>query len=74
MYYNIYNDKDNESYCRIFESKNECYHWIVNHLDLSKNWNFKKMKENKFEKHVKELATFSLLVAITILVIVLLNQ
>ena len=39
MYYNIYNDKDNESYCRVFESKNECYHWIVNHLDLSKNWN-----------------------------------
>jgi hypothetical protein len=39
MKYKIYNNKDNESYFKEFNSYDDCYHWIVNHLDLSKGWN-----------------------------------
>ena len=35
--YRIYNKKDNEKYYRTFNNNSDCYHWIVNHLDLSKN-------------------------------------
>ena len=38
--YMIENDKDDEVYFKKFKSSNECRHWIINHLDLSKNWKF----------------------------------
>ncbi len=41
-HYIITNDKDNERYERDFANENQCRHWIINHLDLSKNWNFNK--------------------------------
>jgi|TARA_R100000781_G_C4040550_1_gene113817 hypothetical protein len=36
--YKIYNNKDNETYYKEFDNYNDCYHWVVNHLDLSKEW------------------------------------
>ena len=39
MTYRIYNNIDNEIYFKSFDNYNECYNWIVNHLNLSKNWN-----------------------------------
>ena len=39
MTYRIYNNTDNEIYFKSFDNYNECYNWIVNHLNLSKNWN-----------------------------------
>ena len=38
--YKIYNKKDNENYFRTFNTNSDCYHWIVNHLDLSKEWSY----------------------------------
>ena len=38
--YKIYNKKDNENYFRTFKTNSDCYHWIVNHLDLSKDWSY----------------------------------
>jgi hypothetical protein len=38
--YKIYNKKDNENYFKTFNTNSDCYHWIVNHLDLSKEWSY----------------------------------
>ena len=38
----IHNEKDNELHIKSFESKKSCKHWIINNLDLSKNWSFYK--------------------------------
>lgn len=34
----IKNNKDNEYYLKEFNNSNDCRNWIINHLDLSKNW------------------------------------
>lgn len=37
----IYNEIDGESYFKVFNAIDgfrEAYHWITNHLDLSKKW------------------------------------
>ena len=36
--YKIYNNKDSEKYYKEFDNYNDCYQWVVNHLDLSKEW------------------------------------
>ena len=36
--YRIYNNKDSEIYYKEFDNYNDCYEWVVNHLDLSKEW------------------------------------
>lgn len=36
--YYITSSVDSESYTKDFASYKEAYHWVVNHLDLSKNW------------------------------------
>ena len=40
MKYIIANNKDNEKYYKKFKSSVDCRHWIINHLDLSKEWKF----------------------------------
>ena len=37
--YKIYNNKDSEIYYKEFDNYDDCHHWVVNHLDLSKEWN-----------------------------------
>ena len=37
--YKIYNNKDNETHYKNFNNYDTCYHWIINHLDLHKQWN-----------------------------------
>lgn len=38
MEYRITNKKDSESYVMDFDNDCEPYHWIINNLELSKNW------------------------------------
>ena len=45
MKYVIYNKKDYEHYFGTFENSSECRHWIINFMDLSKEWSFKLLKE-----------------------------
>jgi hypothetical protein len=40
--YFITNTKDGESYERVFLNDEEARHWVINHLDLSKEWIIKK--------------------------------
>lgn len=35
----ITNTQDDETYIKEFESYTEARHWIINHLDCSKEWN-----------------------------------
>ncbi len=37
--YTIKNGKNSKTYHRQFENVTEARHWIINHLDLSLNWN-----------------------------------
>ena len=37
----IKNKKDNETYTKDFNSVNDAECWVINHLDLSKNWEIK---------------------------------
>jgi len=34
----IRNMKDNETYTKYFNSVNDAKNWVINHLDLSKDW------------------------------------
>lgn len=36
--YIITNNKDNETYNKAFINETEARHWIINHLDMSKEW------------------------------------
>ena len=36
--YKIYNETNDEKYFKDFNNYKSCYHWIVNHLDLSLSW------------------------------------
>ncbi len=38
--YLIFNSKDDEQFKKEFEYNDEVRHWIINHLDLSKEWSF----------------------------------
>ena len=40
--FNIYNSSDAESYTYKSETRAEAKHFIINHLDLSKNWSIEK--------------------------------
>ncbi len=42
----IWNLKDDDHYIRFFSDGMECRHWIINHLDLSKEWSYKRTKGN----------------------------
>jgi len=44
----IHNEKDNEHYIRKFNNKIDCRNWIINTLDLSKNWSFYNEKAMKY--------------------------
>ena len=46
MEYTIHNKKDNEHYIKKFNDNEECRNWIINTLDLSKEWEF--YNESKF--------------------------
>ena len=48
MQYLIYNNEDNQHYIIYFHNIDDCYHWIVNTLDLSKDWNFEPYDDAKF--------------------------
>jgi hypothetical protein len=41
--FGLSNDKDSEVYTRQFEDETEARHWVINHLDLSKNWTITKL-------------------------------
>ena len=36
--YVITNKKDKEKYTKVLDSIQDARHWIINHLDLSKEW------------------------------------
>ena len=36
------NEMDTETYTRAFHSETDARHWVINHLDLSKNWHINK--------------------------------
>jgi len=38
--YIIHNEKDNQNYIKTFINNEDCKNWIINTLDLSKNWSF----------------------------------
>lgn len=40
MRYIIYNQEDNQHFIINFSSGDDCEHWIINTLDLSKHWSF----------------------------------
>ena len=48
MQYLIYNNEDNQHYIIYFHNSDDCYHWIVNTLDLSKDGNFEPYDDAKF--------------------------
>ena len=37
-YYSICNLQDTEEYNKYFVNETEARHWIINHLDVSKEW------------------------------------
>ncbi len=39
-YYLIKSGNQKENHIKAFQTKEECYHWVVNNLDLSMNWSF----------------------------------
>ncbi len=39
--YIIWNKKDDEHYVINFKHGADCRHWVINHLDLSKEWSYK---------------------------------
>lgn len=39
--YSLINEHDDESYRHVFDDETEARHWVINHLDLSKNWSIK---------------------------------
>ena len=45
--YLITNNKDNERYNKEFENETEARHWIINHLDTSKQWTI--LNQKKYE-------------------------
>ena len=47
MRYIIYNKKDHENYIGTFASAEDCRHWIIDFMDLSKEWSFKLLKSDK---------------------------
>ena len=64
MQYLIYNNEDNQHYIIYFHNSEDCYHWIVNTLDLSKDWNFEPyddfdnmangVNDNDFQYNIKK--------------------
>ncbi len=38
MSFKIANDTNETEYIKQFRTSSDCYHWIVDHLDLSLNW------------------------------------
>ena len=47
MKYVIWNLKDNEHYFGTFATNEDARDWIINHLDLSKEWSFKLLKRGE---------------------------
>jgi hypothetical protein len=45
MYFFIENEKDDEKFASLHESATDARHWIINTLDLSKNWEILTQKE-----------------------------
>ena len=45
--YLIYNNKNEyENYKKEFSNLSDARHWIINHLDLSNEWNIKPIKKS----------------------------
>ena len=53
--YNITNDKNSESFTKDFANESEARHWIINTLDLSKNWSISKCEDQIKSEEVKAL-------------------
>ncbi len=45
-YFRIFNDTDDEFFLKLFIDETEARHWIINHLDLSKQWNIQQENTN----------------------------
>ena len=43
MKYHITNKKNKYEFIKKFKNDEECYHWIVNHLDLSLEWVYERI-------------------------------
>jgi hypothetical protein len=41
--YVIENSTNNKVFVKKFNDSSECYHWVVNHLDLSLNWTYDRL-------------------------------
>jgi hypothetical protein len=48
----IKNMKDNENYIKSFNTVDEAKQWVINHLDLSKDWKVIITKPKNFHKYI----------------------
>jgi len=54
--YLITNNKNSENYAKQFPNESEARHWVINHLDLSNEWNIKKggkLHHTEYKKNYK---------------------
>ena len=54
--YLITNNKNSENYTKQFPNESEARHWVINHLDLSNEWNIKKggkLHHTEYKKNYK---------------------
>lgn len=49
-WYTLTNEKDTEEFTREFVDATQARHWIINHLDLSKNWHLLRIKTKQEAK------------------------
>lgn len=42
--YVIYNESNTTRYVKEFATASDCRHWIINHLDLSEEWNHDRLE------------------------------
>jgi hypothetical protein len=59
------NEKDLEHYYVNFETLKEARHWVINHCDLSKNWEVKPFNiitdDSAYEKTIGSMDMYSVL-------------
>tara|TARA_Y100001937_G_C7054922_1_gene300921 strand:- start:75 stop:305 length:231 start_codon:yes stop_codon:yes gene_type:complete len=52
--YHITNKQDSENYIVELKDKVEVRHWIINHLDLSKDWHIEKYVSSEIFEEIKK--------------------
>ena len=56
--YFIYNKKDDENYYKYFDSYEKCYWWVVDNLNLNKEWMTSKKRNTIYSRITKDLSYF----------------